>query len=68
LNELFHDAQGTSLVILAFEEQYKSIGCQVCKDLGPISATGQLQKFPRKSNWWDMYLEPVSRAYGKRNY
>jgi uncharacterized protein YpbB len=33
LNELFNDALKTSEVILAFEEWYKDIGCQVCKVL-----------------------------------
>jgi hypothetical protein len=43
LNELFNDALRISEVILAFEEWYKEIGCQVCKVLsGTISGRRQL--------------------------
>jgi hypothetical protein len=44
VNELFNDSLKTSEVILAFEERYKNIGCQVCKVLsrttsGNVAAT-----------------------------
>jgi hypothetical protein len=58
-NELLNDALRTSEVILAFEEHYQNIGCQVCKvPSRTISGRGQLQKSPRKSSRWDFFPEP----------
>jgi hypothetical protein len=49
LNELLNDALKTTQVILAFETQYKDMGCQVCKVLsGTISGTGAATKIPEK--------------------
>jgi hypothetical protein len=59
MNELFNDALRTSEVILAFEERYKDIGCNIYKVLSRnISERGQLQKSPRKSSRWDLFPEP----------
>jgi hypothetical protein len=57
--ELFNAALRTSEVILAFEERYKDIRCQVWKVLSrTISGRGQLRKSPRKSSRWDLFPEP----------
>jgi hypothetical protein len=59
LNELFNDALKTSEVMLAIEERYKDIGCQVCKVLSrTISGRGYLRKSPAKSSRWDLFSEP----------
>jgi hypothetical protein len=53
LNELYNDVLRTSEIILASEEQYKNIECQVCKVLShTISGKGKLRKSPKKSSWW----------------
>jgi hypothetical protein len=49
LNGLFNDALYTSEIILAFEERYKAIGCQVCKVLSRnVSGRGKLRKSSEK--------------------
>jgi hypothetical protein len=50
LNGLFNNSYWTSEIILAFQQRYKDIGCQVCNVLSRIiSGIEQPRKSPRRS-------------------
>jgi hypothetical protein len=58
LNEAFNDALKTSDFLLAFEERYKDVACQVCKALSrAISRRRKPRKSPTKSRRWDLLPE-----------